>query len=382
MSRFNAPMGRILRVGLICGLATAAAAEPALAQDSGSAQPRVIGGSAATVAQYPWQAAVVDDPGSGNGFQRQFCGGSLVTSRIVITAAHCVEDGDPDCSSVATCASSDPGGDGTERVDPNDVNVILGRTTLSSTEGVEHDVIDVDYEAGYKPNTIENDVGYLVLASASAQTTIDIAGPEEAGVWAPGSYTEVSGWGATAEDGAGSGGSDQLRAATAPIIADADCGSAGVYGSRFKPASMVCAGYLSGGVDTCYGDSGGPLQAPLEGGGYRLVGITSWGDGCAQPSAPGVYTRVAGDSLRDAVVAKLVSLEVENSVTHENVIGSGGQPRTSPPPPPDPEPATQPDTSSSSSAAPTAADPFKKCRQIRNKTKRKRCNRKVKQNLD
>jgi pyruvate/2-oxoglutarate dehydrogenase complex dihydrolipoamide acyltransferase (E2) component len=99
-----------------------------------------------------------------------------------------------------------------------------------------------------------------------------------------------------------------------------------------------------------------------------------------------VYTRVAGDSLRDAVVAKLVSLEGENEVPHENVIGSGGQPRTSPPPPPDPdpepEPATQPDTASSSSADPTAADPFKKCRQIRKKKKRLRCNRKVKRNLD
>ena len=51
----------------------------------------------------------------------------------------------------------------------------------------------------------------------------------------------------------------------------------------FDPTTMVCAGLQSGGVDTCSGDSGGPLQAPRRRGVYRLVGITGWGDGCAEP---------------------------------------------------------------------------------------------------
>src|SRR5215203_3131243 len=79
-----------------------------------------------------------------------------------------------------------------------------------------------------------------------------------------------------------------LRAASVPVVADATCGSSGVYDTDFDPATMVCAGYPEGGVDSCSGDSGGPLASALEGGGYRLVGITSWGEGCGLSAAPGV----------------------------------------------------------------------------------------------
>src|SRR4051794_41950870 len=68
-------------------LAAIALLVPAIAsaQSKGSPQPKIVGGNSATISQYPWQAAVVFT-GSGNAHQRQFCGGSLVTSRIVITA--------------------------------------------------------------------------------------------------------------------------------------------------------------------------------------------------------------------------------------------------------------------------------------------------------
>ena len=78
-------------------------------------------GSQVSISQYPWQAAVVVSPGkmSGNAHQRQFCGGSLVTSRIVITAAHCVVDTIPIASaSPRPAAQGDPGGDGTTRSIP------------------------------------------------------------------------------------------------------------------------------------------------------------------------------------------------------------------------------------------------------------------------
>jgi hypothetical protein len=133
---------------------------------------------------------------------------------------------------------------------------------------------------------------------------------------------DISGWGSTA-----SGGDtvDTLRAASVPIVSDSTCGSGSIYGSEFDAATMVCAGYLAGGVDTCQGDSGGPLESPLQGGGYRLVGIPSWGFGCAEPNAPGVYTRIGSDPLRSTIASKVFDLETAFLLPHENVIGSGGQ---------------------------------------------------------
>lgn len=347
-------------VALLASLALVLA--PAPAARGQFLEPKVVGGSATTIEQYPWQAAVVYDPAKvgGNPFQRQFCGGSLVTPYIVLTAAHCVYDTDPQNNS---------------SLDPDDVNVVLGRTTLSTAPPAsEFDVQGVAYQAGYDPGygpgqgVPSNDVGYLVLASPyNATTPIDIAGSGEGALWDPGSSEEITGWGATAESGAGSGGSDSLRVANVPIVTDASCATS--YGTYFNSSTMVCAGYPEGEIDTCYGDSGGPMQAPLGGGAYRLVGITSWGSGCARPNAPGVYTRVAGASLRPAVASKVFELETEFGLPHENVVGGDD---TQPPAPPtitdtDPDsPSNQNDLKVKGSAeagstvrlykAPTAAD--------------------------
>lgn len=319
-------------------------------------EPKVVGGHTTSISDYPWQVAVVDSlsVSTGNAYQRQYCGGSLITSRIVITAAHCVRNGP-------------------KTVDPGDVDVVAGRTTLSNTgEGVEIPVQDVSYRSTYNPSTSANDVGYLVLASPSSQSPIKIAGADETGLWDPGSPVDVSGWGSTSEVGSTV---DALRAATVEMISDSVCGSPSVYGSEFKAASMVCAGFMDGGVDTCYGDSGGPLEAPLEGGGYRLVGLTSWGNGCAEPGFPGVYTRVAGSALAPEVVSDVAILESSNGLTPEEILGSGavppptGEPPTPPPPPP--LPATARDTS----------HPFAKCKRARTKVKRKRCMKRVRTQL-
>jgi Trypsin len=174
-----------------------------------------------------------------------------------------------------------------------------------------------------------------------------------------------------------------LRAATVPIVANSTCGSSLYYGTAFDPATMVCAGFPEGGVDSCNGDSGGPLESPLEGGGYRLVGITSWGFRCAQPNSPGVYTRIAQAApggLRDEVVAGVLELETTYALTPEEIVGSGGSPLIGPqqPPPPakgDPTPVPAPDPVQLVTRAP---DRFAKCRKLKSKLKRKKCNRKVK----
>jgi len=372
-------MGRI-RFALLACLAFVLLATGGSAHAQ-SPEPRVVGGSPSTIDQYPWQAAVVF-VGSGNAHQRQFCGGSLVTPSIVLTAAHCVYDTDPDCNSGGglVCNPGDQGGDGTKRIDPNDVDVVLGRTTLSdNSTGVEHAVDGVAYQGDdgnppiFDDSTLENDIGYLVLQSQSGQETIDIAGADEGAVWAPGVLVDISGWGSTV-----SGGNtvDTLRAASVPIVSDSSCGSPLVYGSEFDPASMVCAGNLEeGGIDTCQGDSGGPLESPLEGGGYRLVGITSWGIGCAEPFAPGVYTRIAGNTLRSAATTRVFDLETTFGLDHDDIVGSGGQPKSAPPP--SPPPPSGDGGSAGAQATVTPRDPFAKCRKLKSKPKKRRCNRKV-----
>lgn len=364
----------------LCVLAPAARAQ--------SIEPRIVGGSTTSAEQYPWQAAIVISPAkaSGDAHARQFCGGSLITASIVLTAAHCLYDNDPDCDAgggVNVCLPADPGGDGTKRVDPNDVDVVLGQATLSTAPPeAEHQVQDATYDAGFDSVTFQRDLAYLVLTtpvdlSGSVQA-IDLAGDDEAAVWAPDTLVEVSGWGSTFYGGDTV---NRLRAATVPIVADSTCGSSDFYGTAFDSTTMVCAGYPEGGVDTCNGDSGGPLESPLEGGGYRLVGITSWGFQCAEPDSPGVYTRIAQAApggLRDDVVAEVAELETTYALTPEPIVGSGGQPLVrmpnEPPPPAQSEP---PPTAPEVLATTRSANRFAKCRKLKSKPKRKRCNRKA-----
>jgi secreted trypsin-like serine protease len=387
-------MGRI-RVALLSCLALVLLTVVPVA-DAQAPEPRVVGGHAASIEQYPWQVAVVasaaDFPGL-NAHSRQFCGGVLVTPRIVLTAAHCVYDTDfdcdPDIGGINVCVPDDPGGDGTKVPEPDDIDVVLGRTTLSNTgTGAELELAAnpaaISYDAGFDPDTFQSDVGYLVLETpatlGASIAPIDIAGNDEAALWAPDSLQDISGWGSTET----SGGVDSLLAASVPIVSDTDCGAPAIYGSDFDPATMVCAGFLgAGGVDTCSGDSGGPLQAPLEGGGYRLIGLTSWGFGCAEPDAPGVYTRIAEagpGGLRDEVVTQVDALEATFGLDDEEIVGNGGQPRTTPFAPPAPEGGGQ-GAGATTVSTPRANDPYLKCHKIFNKKKRRKCFRRVRASL-
>jgi trypsin len=338
----------LIVIGALTALSLAVPAS-ASAQSNGSVQPRIVGGSPASISQYPWQAALVFSPAteSGNAHDRQYCGGSLITSRIVITAAHCVYD-----------------------MSPAEVNVVLGRTKLSdSGQGLEVPIQALSYQSNYNhPPPFSSvaprfDVGYLVLTQPSSQPRIQIAGGGEASLWSPAAVQRISGWGCTSEPVIifDCTTSDDLRHASVPIVADSTCGSSDVYGSDIDPQTMVCAGNLGGGADSCHGDSGGPLQAPMAGGGYRLVGITSWGVGCGDPNAPGVYARVAGAAIRPLVGADVCALETANGLAHETVIAG---------------PAAE--SACDASQPKKAKKAFAKCKRIRSKKKRKRCVKRVK----
>lgn len=310
-----------------CALPLGASAHAAAAQDT-----RVVGGSATTIEEWPWQVAIAEPPSTGgNGYQRQFCGGTLVSPTAVLTAAHCVYDGG--------------------FVQPGAQTVITGRTTLSSNAGAELALTDVIYfrEVGgqarpqsvlsasagtqlYDDSTSEWDAAILELASPAPAPAapVAIASPAERSLWGPGDPAFATGWGDTTGGGTYA---DDLREVELNVIADSDCGDLASYGSDFFPATMVCAGISpAGGRDTCQGDSGGPLVVPAGDGSYRLIGDTSFGEGCALPEKYGVYGRVADSTMRPALIEAI------------SLADGGAQPAPTPTPTPTAVDRTAPQT--------------------------------------
>lgn len=238
----------------------------AIIASPGSA-PAIVGGSNASAGEYPFMTAVFTGSSPADG---QYCGGSLVAPTLVLTAAHCVLE------LVDNAISGLP----IDLLDQK-VKVHIGAVRLS--EGGEQILVT---RSTVHPNA-DLDMAVLELARASSFAPVDWARPSDAAAYEPGTLATVAGWGLTTEGGSGS---DRLRDAQVPVISDTKCANA--YPGRTVPGTEVCAGYDEGGVDTCQGDSGGPMLV-RDGGEWLLVGITSWGHGCAQAGKPGVYAEVA-----------------------------------------------------------------------------------------
>jgi secreted trypsin-like serine protease len=229
----------------------------------------VVGGSDASPGEYPSVAEITFGP--------FLCTGTLVTPNWVLSAGH--------CSSVTGAAVASPASWPAPLID-----VRIGGVTQTDGEqrGVSRAVVHPDYllTNGY-------DISLLQLSTPSTMTPTQVASASERAIWNPGTLESIVGWGATEEGGDTP---DRLQEARVPITTDAYC--SGAYGSDFDPVTMVCAGFPEGGVDTCQGDSGGPMFGRTSTGALRVVGATSWGEGCARPGKPGVYARVADSELR------------------------------------------------------------------------------------
>jgi trypsin len=246
-------LGRLTHARRVAAVVTVAALTLGLAGVPAGAQPRIVGGARASTAQYPYVVYLT----TRNGFQ--FCGGTLVAPRKVVTAAHCATG-----------------------YRPGDLRVVAGRDDKLTRAGAEATVVRLWVHPDYTNVRSGADVAVLTIDRRLSLGAAAVAEPADADLYRPDTLATVLGWGRTSEGGPAS---RYLLAAQVPVVADTDCGRA--Y-PNFAADSMVCAGYPGGGVDTCQGDSGGPMVV-----GGTLIGISSWGSGCAQPGKPGVYTRVS-----------------------------------------------------------------------------------------
>ena len=245
--------------------------------------PEIVNGEPGVAGEFPYLASV--RAYVGNSYYS--CGGAFVSSTQVVTAAHCFYD-----------ENGQPLRD--VRIGPADGTYLPYTSSRVSASLIE---VHRDYD-GYSQ---ENDIALVTLSRAiPGVSTVEIPTLSQwRSLTEGGDAVRSAGWGHTASGGSGT---TQFRVANMVIIPDAKCGDySSTYsvgsvtyrglGSSFDAEKMICAGGATSSglpIDTCQGDSGGPLVA-----GSTLVGIVSWGSGCAGYDGdrpirltPGVYTRL------------------------------------------------------------------------------------------
>lgn len=250
-----------LTVDLQAQAPDAAGAKPPLVQ------PQIVGGQNANPGEWPWQTRVFITVGGGT----FACGGSLIDEDWVLTAAHCVVDG-------------------SQTAAPSGVIVVLGEHDTASTDGFEQQksVSQVIVHPNYSGNGFDSDIALLQLSSpATLNGRVAIVPLNSVTNIPVGTLATVTGWGTLSENGPSPA---ILQEVSLPIVDNRTCNDS--YNGGITD-NMVCAGLALGGVDSCQGDSGGPLVIPDGSGGFRIVGVVSFGLGCARAGFYGVYTRVS-----------------------------------------------------------------------------------------
>ena len=263
----------------------------------------IVGGSDAGPGEFPSVAEIT--------FGIFSCTGTLIDPTHVLTAGHC---GNPTGLVFAA-----PVGWPVEAID-----VYIGSNKPGKGENIPVSEVVVSPEYLGLLNS-RNDLSILTLEHASTHAPTQVAAGSERSIWNPGVLATIAGWGVTdADDGELP---DTLQKADVPITTDAYCEAS--YpdddGWDFDPETMVCAGYPQGGGDTCQGDSGGPLFAETSTGARRVVGVTSWGDGCGEKRSPGVYARVADTKLRTWVASEVPGgVAPDSALADSGATGTGG----------------------------------------------------------
>ncbi|NRA66526.1 MAG: serine protease [Pseudobacteriovorax sp.] len=221
----------------------------------------IVGGQAATLGQYQtYFQSVVSLQVNG----QAFCGGTLVSPTEVVTAAHCVDS---------------------FRRSPSSISLVIGTNDLRRTRNAEtFRAREITIAPAYSSRSTTDDIAIISMNGSSRYKPSDInLNPNFPAV---GDTTYVAGWGSTYEGGYMTAG---LKYTAVDVVSNRDCSS--VYRGQINDGH-VCA--YRRGTDSCQGDSGGPLfgwdRSKQE---LVVVGVVSFGYGCARPGTPGVYTRVS-----------------------------------------------------------------------------------------
>nr|CAD7407041.1 unnamed protein product [Timema cristinae] len=242
---------------------------------------RIVNGNQASRGQFPHQAALYLDG-------RSFCGGSLISTSWILTAAHCTLN-------IGTV---------TAHLGAQSLNSVeSGRVTLATRNLINH--------ASYNPSNLNNDISLVRLPSAVALNAfiqlVHLPRHSQASTTYAGVASQVSGWGRNSDSATGV--SNNLNFVNLNIITNAVC--AQTYGTAVIIGSTLCASG-AGGRSTCnsvllplfplltlltlvvvsfQGDSGGPLVLN-QASGYLQIGVVSFvsGAGCASGNPSG-YVR-------------------------------------------------------------------------------------------
>ncbi|XP_060527085.1 trypsin-7-like [Cylas formicarius] len=228
--------------------------------------PRIIGGHDTNITDHPHQVSVLY-------FNSHFCGGSLISSKWVLSAAHCTQRFRVETSIFK-------------------YSIRLGTHHYNSGGQIVPVLRIIDHPL-YGTFYLHFDITLLEMDRnvGDGVTIKPIALPQQGQDILPGTTAVVTGWGTMTMGFYHP--PEQLQEVFVPIVSFETCRAA--YGEQMT-TSMICAGFADGGKDACQGDSGGPLLVNNE-----LVGVVSWGGGCALSGRPGVYASVpaARDWIRN-----------------------------------------------------------------------------------
>lgn len=249
---------------------------------------KIVGGDTAVTGSWPWQVSI-QYGGS------HFCGGSLINSNWILSAAHCFQ----------SSQTSTPGG----------LTISLGKQSLQTSESNSQTVrvSQIINHPSYSSSTHDNDIALLELTSSV--TFSDYIQPvclaAAGSTLGAGTLVWVTGWG-DISSGVSLPDPGNLQEVEMPIVSNTKCSAS--YGSI--TSNMICAGLSQGGKDSCQGDSGGPLVIK-QSTGWTQAGVVSFGYGCAEPGFPGVYARVS--EYQDWINSKISS----NQPGYVTVTASG-----------------------------------------------------------